>query len=58
MEEKFFCSGTAIQVFKKYFFWSSFETMFLYTDEDFKFIKTNLVPRFQTMKIVLLKKAS
>ena len=32
--------------------------MFLYTDEDFKFIKTNLVPRFQTMKIVSLKKAS
>ena len=58
MEEKLFCSGTAIQVFKKYLFWSSFQAKFLYTAEDIKFIKTNLAPRFQTMKTVSLKKAS
>ena len=30
----------------------------LYTAEDYKFIKTNLVPWFQTMEIVSLKKGS
>ena len=58
MEEKLFCPGAPIQGFIKYLFWNSFEAKFLYTAEDFEFVKVNLVPRFQTMKMISLKKAS
>ena len=43
---------------KSTFFEVNFKKKFHYTAEDFKFIKTNLVPSFQTMRIISLKKAS